>query len=334
MKYSVIIPTCSSDRGLLNDVISLIYEKNSNRNEYEIIIVSNGQSDDVNKFLLSKSKEYDNFKVLIFDKPLGYSRAINIGVSNSSGEYLVLYNDDLYVYTDDWLDRMFDMFSEDERIGATGINLYWSLVKSEEYFGMFHAFVFIAFTLVMLKRKVFEELGGLDESYLYAGVEDVDFCYRMILRGYIFSYSHLLYRHIDKHSRSKDSLWKNYENRNTLFFFNKNRMVFSSKTVTLVYLIRKFVEIDDINKIFDFNADKNYNTLFLTTDLDFYFKWHNVLKKGSESFWKDASLIYIKEYVNSFTEFLIEVFNLTFTNKVIIVSDDYYLEIRILFISI
>lgn len=61
---------------------------------YEIVLVDNASTDVPIKVY---SEKYPNIKIIENSKNLGFSKANNIGISNSSGQYIFLLNSDAYL---------------------------------------------------------------------------------------------------------------------------------------------------------------------------------------------------------------------------------------------
>lgn len=91
MKFSIIIPVYNVEKYLKRCIDSVL---NQTYNNYEIIIINDGSTDNSSKILES----YKNPKIKIINQEnngVSYSR--NVGVSNSTGDYILfLDSDDFY----------------------------------------------------------------------------------------------------------------------------------------------------------------------------------------------------------------------------------------------
>lgn len=138
-----------------------------------------------------------------------WASANNYAVKFSSGEVLLFLHSDTEVITSDWIERMLEHIQKDE-VGIVGVKLYYpdntiqhagvimgikgSFGYSHRNYPKEHPGYFgrlisvqnvsaVSGSCMMVKRKVFNELGGFDESYSL--VSDIDFCLRARKKGYL-----------------------------------------------------------------------------------------------------------------------------------------------------
>ncbi|PWB88337.1 bifunctional glycosyltransferase/CDP-glycerol:glycerophosphate glycerophosphotransferase [Methanobrevibacter thaueri] len=90
---SIIIPFDTVER-YLKDCLDSISEQNID--DYEIILVLNGEKENVNDLINS----YDNLNIIVksFDERLGVARARNEGLKMAGGEYVYFIDSDDYLY--------------------------------------------------------------------------------------------------------------------------------------------------------------------------------------------------------------------------------------------
>jgi len=173
IKTSIIIPTYNHLEDCLKPCIESII-KHTNLNDTEIIIVANGCNDGTEEYVKSLGKP---FKLLLFKKPIGYTKAINAGINIAKGEYIVLLNNDsilLEQNKNDWINILIDPL-KDPNIGITGpLELYSEEIKKN----------YLLFFCVAMRRCLFLELGLLDEIFSPGMGEDVDFCLKTENAGY------------------------------------------------------------------------------------------------------------------------------------------------------
>jgi len=137
-----------------------------------------------------------------------WSFANNYAVKFSSGQILLFLHSDTEVITHDWIERMLEHIQKDE-VGIVGAKLYYpdytichagiilgikgSFGYSHRNYPKEHPGYFgrlisvqnvsaVSGACMMVKRKVFEEIGGFDESYSL--ISDIDFCLRARKKGY------------------------------------------------------------------------------------------------------------------------------------------------------
>lgn len=168
---------------------------------FEVIVVDNGSNADVAAWLAAESSRRPNFRFLRFDQPLGFPRAANEGACVARHELLVLLNSDTVVF-DHWLDLLATALDQDRAIAAPVTNRYghdtqmdvWApavdVALGREYAaGIHHRAVVeepqrLVFFCVMIRRSLWSELTGLDETYGPGNYDDDDFCLRARLAGY------------------------------------------------------------------------------------------------------------------------------------------------------
>lgn len=94
IKVSVIIPFYNRIPSVCNAVESVLEQTHKN---FEIILVNDGSTDNMDD-LVSLIKKNDNIRLIELEKNCGPAKARNIGMENSSGEYVAfLDSDDLFV---------------------------------------------------------------------------------------------------------------------------------------------------------------------------------------------------------------------------------------------
>jgi len=220
---TIIVPT--RDRvSLLKRCIESIESKTTYEN-YEIIVVDNNSTDRDTLRYLDRSKH----RVLRFDESYNFSRINNFAVRNAKGEHLLFLNNDTEVIEPAWLEAMLE-HSQRPEVGVVGALLLYprnhptSREGTIQHAGIVlgicgvsgHAFrnlpmidvnyfdlhrvirncSAVTFACAMMRRNLFEQLGGLDES-LPVSYNDIDLCLRIRERGYLIvstSYA-VLYHH-------------------------------------------------------------------------------------------------------------------------------------------
>ena len=132
---SIVIPVFN-EVNFLNDLFEQI--KRYFNNKYtEIVIVDDG-SNDGSSNLLAEIKKKNNykfsFKIIRLDKNSGKGKAIQIGIKNSIGEYVLLQDADLELDCKD-AKEMFEMISTNKDIKCIFGSRYLSgKLKKNNYF--------------------------------------------------------------------------------------------------------------------------------------------------------------------------------------------------------
>jgi O-antigen biosynthesis protein len=188
--------------------------------DYEIIVVDNASDDGSVEMLRSAFSGVD---VIENDKNVGFARANNAAIDRSRGEFLLLINPDTLVQ-EDTLDVMISAMEADPQIGMAGCKILnpdgslqlacrrgfptpWvaftkisglsSLFPGTRLFGRYNVTYAdpdercdvdaISGSFMMVRRDVYERVGGLDETFFMYG-EDLDWCYRIQQAGWKIVY--------------------------------------------------------------------------------------------------------------------------------------------------
>ncbi len=166
----------------------------------EIVVVDNGSADGSQEEAASRGA-----RVIELGRNRGFSRAVNVGVQESAGSWVAVLNNDVEL-AEDWLERMLEAAGEQEAWFLTGKLLEWS--RRDALDGTFDALcrggcawrvgqrrkdgpewnakrpiAFAPLTAALLRRELFERVGGLDEAF-ESFMEDVEFSLRCALAGY------------------------------------------------------------------------------------------------------------------------------------------------------
>ncbi|MBE5870348.1 MAG: glycosyltransferase family 2 protein [Lachnospiraceae bacterium] len=208
---SIIIPN-KDHIDLLKRCIDSILLRSSYQN-IEIIVVENN-SERKSTFEYYETLTDERIRVVTWESEFNYSAINNFGVSFAKGEYILLLNNDMEVISEDWLQEML-MFAQRSDVGAVGAKLYYPddtiqhagvilgiggvAGHSHKYFakeepGYFARLVVaqnlsaVTAACMMMPKKVFAEVGGLDEAYKVA-FNDVDLCMKIRKAGYLIVYT-------------------------------------------------------------------------------------------------------------------------------------------------
>ena len=218
---SLIIPTRNS-LNLLRQCVESILTKTTYTN-YEIIVVDNGSDDRATLRYLDELALKPNVQVLRDAQPFNYSALNNAAVKLARGSVVGLVNNDIEVISPDWLTEMVSHALRPE-VGAVGARLWYSddtlqhagvVLGIHGVAGHVHRFLprgdvgyrgraaliqsFSAVTgaCLVVRKALYEAVGGLNEVELQVACNDIDFCLRLREAGYrnIFTPYAELYHH-------------------------------------------------------------------------------------------------------------------------------------------
>jgi GT2 family glycosyltransferase len=174
-EVSIVIPTYNHCEDLLKPCIEGLI-KHTDLSKVEVIVVANGCRDNTKEYVQSLGHPF----VLIWeDEGLGYTKATNLGIKQALGEFVVLLNNDIVLLDHGhpkhtWIEMLKAPFV-DEKVGVTG-----PLMLHDDYSDRK---VMIGFCM-MVRAKLFDVVGLLDEIYSPGGGEDIDICCKIEDAGY------------------------------------------------------------------------------------------------------------------------------------------------------
>jgi len=234
MKLSIIIVNYNVTQLLTNCLLSI---QQYVEVDHEVIVVDNASTDDSWKSLITKFPE---FHFIASSENEGFAKANNKAVKTAKGEYILLLNPDTEVegaYMKDILDfadankenfgclgvRMHDakgnFLPESKRSVPDMFNSFEKLFtnfkknNSKSYYrndiGEYTttAIDVVTGAFLLIKKEVYEKIGGLDETYFMYG-EDIDLCYTLLKKGYKnFYYGKASILHHKGESTVKDEVY-------------------------------------------------------------------------------------------------------------------------------
>ncbi|MGL6126694.1 glycosyltransferase family 2 protein, partial [Chryseobacterium artocarpi] len=210
MKLSVIIVNYNVTQLLRNCLLSL--QKYIKDVDYEVIVIDNASTDTSWKDLIPG---FPNIHFISSNINGGFSKANNKAIKTAKGEYVLLLNPDTEL-EGFYIKELLDFSDSKVKFGCLGVRMHDAegnfLPESKRSVpDMFNSFEklftnlknnnsksyyrndigedaiaeveVITGAFLLIKRAVYEEIGGLDESYFMYG-EDIDLCYTLLRKGY------------------------------------------------------------------------------------------------------------------------------------------------------
>lgn len=202
---------------------------------YEIIIVENNSTETETFDFYDKIRSDPHISIITWQGEFNYSAINNYGVKHAEGKYLLLLNNDTEIISCDWIQEML-MYAQRPDVGAVGAKLYYEddtiqhaglgigLLTlaghlhrgfDRRHPGYMGRLIYaqdlsaVTFACVMIPRHVWDEVGGLDESFAVA-FNDVDMCMRIRKAGYLIVWTPYaeLYHYESKSRGLEDTLEK------------------------------------------------------------------------------------------------------------------------------
>ena len=238
-KVSVIIVSFNNLQ-YLKPCIESIFEY-SNYPNLEVIVVDNGSVDGSAEYLKGK-KEEGKIGTILNPQNFGFAKANNQGVGISSGEYIILLNDDVVV-TQDWISHLLRYLNLPgiEMVGPvtneigneakieTGYSSLeemreWAIGYTRKHKNKYFEIKMLALFCVAFRKSLLNEVGLLDERFEIGMFEDDDFSLRVKKAGYrTICAEDIFVHHFGRAS------FKKLGEEEYLRIFNKNKELFESK---------------------------------------------------------------------------------------------------------
>ena len=207
-KVSVIIPT-RNGYAILKQCIDSLREKTAYPN-YEIMIIDNQSDDPRTLDYFEMLKASGAATIITYDHPFNYSAINNFAARHATGEVLCFLNNDTEIIDADWLSELAvqalrpaigavgaKLLYPDGRIQHAGIVLGIGGVAGHAhklfpgdapgYFGRARSvqnYSAVTGACLVVRKALFEEIGGFEDTQLKVAFNDVDLCLRLIQRGY------------------------------------------------------------------------------------------------------------------------------------------------------
>lgn len=209
---SIIIPT-KDQVHYLRKCIDSIVDRTTYKN-YEILVVDNGSVEPSTKEYLERLSDRKIAKVLLDKRPFNFSQLNNTAVKEASGEILAFLNNDLEVLEPDWLSEMVShilrkgvgsvgarlLFPNDLLqhggvvIGIGGVAGHSHKGRPRQDPGYFNRAILtqavsgVTAACMLVRKEVFEQVGGFDEQNLAVAFNDVDLSLKIREAGYRIVY--------------------------------------------------------------------------------------------------------------------------------------------------
>ena len=208
-----------------------MYKINTYKN-FEIVIVENNSTEyEIFDYYKELENEHDNVKVVTYKGEFNYSKINNFGMKYTKGDYVLLLNNDTEVMESDSLSEMLGCCMRPE-VGAVGAKLLYedntiqhagvvvgfngyaghvfNGIGQHDYGYMLRPLLNCNYSAVtaacmMVKKSVFEKVGGFDEQFEVAG-NDVDLCLKIRQANYLIVYNAFaLWHHYESKSRGYEN---------------------------------------------------------------------------------------------------------------------------------
>lgn len=229
---SIVIPTAGVDgvvwggrRRFVEDAVSSIARDSISACDLEyVVVLDTGADPAVRRHLVASAG--DRVRIVDYDAPFNFADKVNRGAAVSSGEYLLLLNDDTELIEPESIDEMVGL-AQIADIGMVGARLLFEDGTIQHAGHVYnhhidHAFVGwpgdhpgpqrllaverevggVTAAAAMVRREVFDEVGGMSTA-LAANYNDVDFSMRIRASGRRIVWTpHASWYHFESQTRS------------------------------------------------------------------------------------------------------------------------------------
>ncbi|HMN10847.1 MAG TPA: sugar transferase [Bellilinea sp.] len=209
-KVTVIVPVYNSKAYVVR-CLTALQNQNYPRDDYEVIVVDDGSSDDTVAYVRS----FEGIQCLPISHG-GPSVARNAGAKAAKGEILAFTDSDCAPLPG-WLSEITAPFVDPQVIGTKGV--YCSnqteaaakFVQLEyqykyERMARLESIDFIDTYSAAYRKDIFLENGGFDETFTLPSVEDQEFSFRLSQKGYLMKFAPgAVVEH--KHDRTLGEYW-------------------------------------------------------------------------------------------------------------------------------
>ena len=208
---SIIIPFKDKPELLEMSVTSVI-EKSTYQN-FEIIGISNNSQEQATfDMMLALEQKDARVKFYEYNTEFNYADINNHAVNTyAKGEHILLLNNDIEVISKDWIESMLE-HSQRKEIGCVGAKLYFPndtiqhagvIIGLGGYAGHSHKMYprdnpgyfnrlnavqnlsAVTAACLMIKKSIYQEIGGMNAVEFKVAYNDVDFCLRVREKGYL-----------------------------------------------------------------------------------------------------------------------------------------------------
>lgn len=243
---SIIIPNKDHAQDLKRCMDSI--DSKSDYRNYEYIIVENNSTEQETFDFYRELAKRENVTILYWNGGFNYSAINNHGENVAKGEYLLLLNNDTEIVNSDCISQMLG-YCQREDVGIVGARLFYDdgtiqhagvviglggiagniFAGSDEKDGVYRSrteascdYSAVTAACLMVKRSLYEELGGLDEE-LEVAFNDIDFCLRVrqMNKLVVYNANARLYHYESKSRGMEDTLEKQDRFNDEIELFNE-----------------------------------------------------------------------------------------------------------------
>ncbi len=186
---SIII--CTYNRAsLLQRVLLSLSRQTLDAEQFEIIVVDDGSTDNTAEVCEAMGHEMPDIKYVRIERNTGLGNAANLGVQSAKGDYLIFTDDDC-IARKDWAKNMRDALRKYPLVAGSVKSPTSNFIKLCHNIAEFHPFMegrkagsidFVAGANMGFRRSLFEELKGFPDGHVFS--PDMQFILKARQAGY------------------------------------------------------------------------------------------------------------------------------------------------------
>ncbi len=199
-EVSIVIPVYNNWELTVACLRSLAFD--SSATQYEVVAVDDASTDRTHEFL----PKVEGITAVQLEKNAGFIGAVNAGLERARGRFILLLNNDTVVQPG-WLDALMRTIEVEENVGVVGAKLVYPDGTLQEAGGIIwrdgtglnygrggdaadpsYNFVrdvdYCSGACLLVRKEIFDVLGGLDRRYSPAYYEDTDLAFAARKLGY------------------------------------------------------------------------------------------------------------------------------------------------------
>jgi GT2 family glycosyltransferase len=211
-EVSVVVPVYERLDHLEMQLAEFVHDPEMSQADLIYVLDSPEHSDEFRSHAAQLAEIYRvPFRVAVLEQNVGFAGATNAGASLAQGRLLLLLNSDTLPVRPGWVSTMREFYDSVPDIGALGPKMLYeddsiqhagmyyyqppgsSVWVDAHYFKGMHrdlpaanvarAVPLVSGACLMVDRSLYEEVGGLRDTYLRGDYEDSDFCLQLLERG-------------------------------------------------------------------------------------------------------------------------------------------------------
>jgi glycosyltransferase involved in cell wall biosynthesis len=202
---SVVIPTYNR-AGHLKECLEALERQTIAKKMFEVIVVDGGSTDGTSEYLKERAAAGSMRLVYLEEKKKGAGAARNLGVLNSSSEYIAFTDDDC-IPDADWLSDLLESFPKDDRCAAIGgpiisaykknmISRYVDYCRRCRNLNFSGKVIHLPTMNALYRRTALLEVGIFDERVIIT--EDIHLSQKILKKGfYLKNLDHGVVAHKD-----------------------------------------------------------------------------------------------------------------------------------------